>query len=152
MRPTFYLCEDYDKKYPIRAGGVLFYFKDEFLMIHSRGKYEDFGGQTDIGDNDLVDTVCREVEEESNGIFSKEYVKEKIKDIEPIYIKHCKYMLYIVELDKHYDPEIFGNKEIYDGLDRTIEWISWSEYKDKPLNFRLTDRNVYSCLNKFCFA
>lgn len=153
MRPTFYLVDDYEKENPIRAGGVLFYKKNdvgkyELLMIYSRDRYEDFGGQTDPTDEDLVDTVSREAEEESNKIFTKEFIKEKIKDIEPIYIKNCKYMLYIVEIDKYYDPKIFGDKEIHEDIDRTMEWVPYDELKHKRLNFRLTDRNVTRELNR----
>ena len=150
MRPTFYFEDDNKKENPIKAGGVLFYRKNdigkydkyEMLMIHSKDKYEDFGGQTDPNDNDLVDTVSREVEEESNGIFSKSFVKNIIKDIEPIYIKNCKYMLYIAELDKYYDPEIFGDREIHDNINRTIKWVPIDEFEHGELNFRLTDKNV----------
>ena len=156
MRPTFYLEDDYEKENPIRAGGVLFYKYDStsqqynLLMINTNGKYEDFGGQTDLEDDDLVDTVSRETEEESNGIFSKAFIKNKIKDTEPIYIKNCKYMLYIVEIDKYYDPKDFGDKEIYEDIDRTIEWVSFDDFTHKRLNFRLTDKNVTNCLNKLC--
>lgn len=152
MRPTFTLDEQ-----PVRAGGVLFYHHNKetdqynLLMIHSRGKYEDFGGQTDEVDKDYLDTVSREVEEESNNIIPREYIKKKIKDTKPIYIKHCKYILYFVESDTYYDPSIFGDHEDVDNIDRTVEWVSYDDFKSqefkKKLNFRLTAYNVLNYLD-----
>lgn len=131
MRPTFTLEDDK----PIRAGGILFYHHDQktnqykLLMINSRNKYEDFGGQTDEVDKDYLDTVSREVEEESNGIIPKDYIRDKIKNLEPIYIKHCKYILYCVEADAYYNPIIFGDHEVVDDINRTVEWISYDDFK-----------------------
>lgn len=152
MRPTFL----FDNQ-PVRAGGVLFYHHDketneyELLMIHSRGKYEDFGGQTDDVDKDYLDTVSREVEEETNNIIPKEYIRSKIENLEPIYIKHCKYILYCIEVDTYYDPHIFGDHEKVDNIDRTVEWVSYDTFKSqefiKKLNFRLTAYNVQNYLD-----
>ena len=36
--------------------------------------YEDFGGKTDMEDMTILDTISREVFEESNKIFKKEFV------------------------------------------------------------------------------
>jgi len=151
MRPTFTLNEQ-----QVRAGGVLFYYHNkkpdqfELLMINSRNKYEDFGGQTDEADKDFYDTICREVEEESNGIFPREFISDKIKSLEPIYIKHCKYVLYCVELDDHIDPSIFGDHEDTDDINRTVEWVSYDDFISqeikKKLNFRLTAYNVMNHL------
>jgi hypothetical protein len=74
-RPTFYLNDDPEK--PLRASGVLFYRFDmeemdyKLLLIYSRDKYEDFGGCTDDVDDNIKETAVREVEEESNKIFSQ---------------------------------------------------------------------------------
>lgn len=155
MRPTFMFNNQ-----PVRAGGILFYHHNkesdqyDLLMIHSRGKYEDFGGQTDEVDNDYLDTVSREVEEESNNIIPKDYIKNKIQNIEPIYIKHCKYILYCVESDAYYDPAIFGDHEKTDDINRTVEWVSYDDFKSedfkKKLNFRLTAYNVLNYLENLC--
>jgi hypothetical protein len=88
-RPTFYLHK-YNNKYNnhIRASGILFYNKNtkKVLMIKKDGKYEDFGGKTDIVDNHAFDTACRETEEESNGIFSQKELLAKydLNNIIPI--------------------------------------------------------------------
>ncbi|QKF94239.1 hypothetical protein QKU48_gp0781 [Fadolivirus algeromassiliense] len=153
-RPTFYLDDDDEKE--LRAGGVLFYKFNpsiadfELLMIYARNNYEDFGGCTDNKDKNILDTVSREVEEESNGIFKKDFIKNNIKDMDPIYIKHCKYALYVMELEDDVNPDDFGDKEIHDNIDRIVEWIPYSKFNDldfiNKLNFRLKAFNVLNHL------
>lgn len=153
-RPTFYLDDEHTQE--LRAGGVLFYKYNEdktnfdLLLIYSRNNYEDFGGCTDENDTNIIDTVSREVNEESNGIFEQDVIKNKIKDSIPIYIKHCKYALYFVELHENYNSGDFGDKEIHDNINRTVEWVSYDKFNDqefiKNLNFRLKSYNV---LNHF---
>ncbi|AYV76909.1 MAG: hypothetical protein Barrevirus3_29 [Barrevirus sp.] len=145
-RPTFYLDNDLTK--PVRAGGVLFYRHDvitntyNLLMIYSRNSYEDFGGCSDSTDQSLEQMICREVEEESNGIFGKKYVSDCIKGLNPIYIKYCKYVLYFVKIEEKYDPTIFGDVEICDNISRNVEWINYSDINQIKLNFRLTMTQV----------
>ena len=152
LRPVYYFNND--KTCEIKAGGVLFYIKknypqqSELLLISSQRGYEDFGGCTDICDNDIIDTIAREVEEESNGIFNKKYIREQINNLEPIYIIVCKYVLYLVELKEYHDPSIFGNIEIHDNIERTVEWVKFSELYDKKLNFRLKNFSVMNKLKK----
>ena len=148
--PIFYYNND--TSYELKAGGVLFYKynkeedKYEFLMINSRNQYEDFGGKTDVGDENIIKTISREVDEESNKIFSKEIIEEKIKNLVTVYVKHCKYLLYFVELTDNYNPLDFGKKEHHDNLNRTVEWVGQENfYKEefiKNLNFRLRIFNV----------
>lgn len=149
-RPTFFL--DVEKTQEIRAGGVLFYKYNEdksnceLLLIKTCYCYEDFGGCTDAIDSNILETVSREVQEESNGIFCKKDVYEKIKDVNPIYIARSKYVLYLVELDKRYDVSLFGEKEFHDNICRTVEWIPYDMLNDNnfinKLNFRLKAFNV----------
>ena len=154
-RPTFWYNNDENKK--IRAGGVLFYkFNEttlnlEFLMIHNKNNYyEDFGGRTDIEDNDIIDTICREVEEESNKIFKKEFIRKELINSKSTYIKQCKYLLYFVELKNYHDPKKFGEIEIHDNIERTVEWITYDDFCNKnfleKLNFRLKSYNVSECI------
>jgi len=154
VRPTFYMDEE--KQIELRAGGILFYkYNDDktnfdLLLIYSRNNYEDFGGCTDEQDKNIIDTVSREVNEESNGIFKVDDIKEKIKDINPLYIKHCKYALYCVELIDNYNPKDFGGKEIHDNIKRKVEWVSFDNFSDNDfvakLNFRLRAYNVLNYL------
>ena len=136
-QPTFYLDDDTNK--PIRAGGIIFYKfqktenddnsdnennknnekpKEEivFLMIRNRNLLEDFGGQTDEADKTYLDTVVRETDEESNGIFKRKKLINRLKDEYKYYNPLCKYIVYFVKLkndEKEYDPEIFGDKETH---------------------------------------
>lgn len=152
IRPTFFL--NGNKSYPVRAGGTLFYRYDDhdntysLLLIFSRNIYEDFGGCSDTTDKSIEDMVSREVEEESNCIFRKEYVLNLIKKInQPVYIKQSKYVLYFVQIDELYDPSIFGDREIHDGFSRTVEWINYNDYKnynDIKKNPRLCNSEVIS--------
>jgi len=154
-QPTFLYSKD---KLPVKAGGVIFYYIDEnmmvrFLLLHSRGRYEDFGGKTDIKDTCYEDTVAREVEEESNNIFKKEDIKKKIKDLEPIYTKHSKYIIYFIKLDSDIDSALFGDKEIYENIPRTVEWVTASELKSSKfikdkLNFRLRFKDFFEKINE----
>ena len=88
-RPTFYYNNN--NRCEIRAGGIIFYKhtrdmnEPEFLMIKNWDRYEDFGGRTDVIDNTIEDTICREADEESNGIFPKNEVHDLIKNLNPIY-------------------------------------------------------------------
>ena len=157
-RPTFYLNDDTEN--PVRAGGVLFYRYDEhdssyqLLLIYSRNKYEDFGGCSDNVDVDIKNMVAREVAEESNLIFSKEFILDSIKDKEPLYIKYSKYILYFVQIDELYDPQIFGNKELHDNIERTVEWVPYENFKDKEFLKKVNGRlnnwvTLYNMKNLF---
>lgn len=159
-RPTFYYNDD--PKKPIRAGGVLFYYQDgdepEILMIKNGEKFEDFGGRTDAVDQTARDTIAREVEEESNCIFSKQEIMSYLNDKNTIHVHNSKYLVYFVELNKYYDPKIFGDREIHDGFDRTVEWIPYSQLMDKDfirekLHFRLRNKGFFDglkrCINLF---
>ena len=153
-RPTFYL--DDDKLKPVRAGGVLFYRYDDkndsyhLLLIYSRDNYEDFGGCSDKKDISIEQMVAREVDEESNGIFGQQFILENIKNanIEPVYIKYCKYVLYFIQINEIYDPEIFGDKEICDDIERKVEWLSYDDFKTKKINFRLNTHEVLNHMKK----
>lgn len=144
QRPIFH----YEEINEIKAGGILFYRYNEitnendFLLINSRNNYEDFGGRTDQVDSNIIDTISREVYEESNCIFEKDFIIKKIENNdEKIYIPYCKYLLYIVKLDDFYEIKDFGDTEIHDNIKRTCEWIPQSKFMEnafiKKLNFRL---------------
>jgi len=151
-RPVFHYKTEENE---VKAGGVLFYKKHEdsikLLMVYSRDKYEDFGGRTDVDDADYLDTVAREVEEESNKIFLREDIRKRIEKLEPVYIKVSKYVLYFVELtDKENDinPTAFGDKEFHDDIPRTVELIDSNTFKSGSfikdnLNFRLKNRLIF---------
>lgn len=161
QRPTFYI----GKNNPCRAGGVLPYKMYDntlyFIMIKSNGKYEDFGGKTSVEDKSINDTIIREAYEESNGIFSIistqqniENYQQKSLNIQRIYMKSGKYLLYIIRSDEDYDPDLFGNKEFHDNIGRTVEWVSIDtlmsrEFTRTNLHPRLCNRYFFQCTHRF---
>lgn len=147
-RPTFYLDEK-----PIRAGGVLLYRGDySFLMIYSRGNYEDFGGRTDNIDTCIEDTVAREAEEESNGVLTREYVRMQLDNGKIFYNSPSKYIVYIAEITENFDPESFGDIEIHDNIKRTVEWIPLEKILDGEvsINPRIQTHQIKQYLETLC--
>lgn len=151
-RKTFYLDDDDEK--PLRAGGVIIYKYDkesniELLLISSRGQYEDIGGCTDNIDEDIFETVSREVEEETNEVITYGEIIKRLHDATYVYSKSSKYIIYIVQAtdeETNLESSEFGNKEIHDDISRTISWVPLSTILDKDiirykLNFRM--KNTY---------
>jgi len=152
--PIFYYKNIDD--FEIKAGGVIFYTfdKDEcilkFLLINNNGIYEDFGGKTDLCDKSIFDTITREVEEESNKIFTRKEIFDKIKNKNPLYTKNSKYILYFCHIKDHeqYKSSMFGDREFHENIERTVEWISYNTLKtydfiNNNLNFRLKSKNFF---------
>lgn len=139
-RPVFYHKGNKDKE--LKAGGIIFYKDKKLLLINSNNKIEDFGGKTEPKDKNIYDTVAREVEEESNRIFNFNDIRNKIEDENYIYIPWSKYALFFIELDKYYDIKIFGNKEEYENINRTVEWVTLDEFLSRKKNFRLIGKSV----------
>jgi len=147
-RPIFYFNDD--KNSEIRAGGILFYKYNktnfDLLLTYSRNNYEDFGGCTDENDKNIIDTISREVVEESNNIFNQTEIKKKLEDAHCVYVKHCKYIVYFVELAEDYDVSLFGDTEVCDNFKRTVEWVPYDTINNIKLNFRLKSYNVLNYL------
>jgi hypothetical protein len=141
----------------VKAGGCLLYKfnKDNelyILLMKSREKFEDLGGTTDTKDKTILDTISREVYEESNKLISKESIKARIEKLTPIYIKTSKYLLYILEATEEeakLKSELFGKLELHDNIKRTVHWMKYNRIKDEDyqekLNFRL---KYYPVFNK----
>ena len=135
-RPTFFI----DMK-PVRAAGILFYVhnrnKKYWLLRKCKGLYSDTGGKTDINDKSILDTAIRETVEETNGhLFSKKHSVNKCRkilidqfsknDIESIYIKKSKYILYLFELrwtNKEIPLGRFGEIEIHTNKPHSFHWV-----------------------------
>ncbi len=158
-RPTFF---NNDENQPIRAGGVIFYKIDtltkqiKMLMQYTerldqrtnikRHVYEDIGGKTDEIDNNINDTIIREVVEETNGIITKEIVqdyldKENHKKNQCYYLKHSKYYLILIEANKNIidiDRRSYGKVE-KNGKQRQFHWIDATRLNTKgtPFNQRI---------------
>lgn len=125
-RPTFfYNNKKKNSENKIRAAGIIFYYYENnqpiFLMINVSGKYEDFGGKTDVIDTSILETIVREATEESNNIFNKNNIKICKKNM--CYSKKSKYLLCFQEISIKYDVELFGTVELNNGINRTVEWI-----------------------------
>ena len=135
-----------DKNNEIKAGGILFYFKDKdnikFLMsTYKNNTLSDFGGRIDKTDKSIQETIAREVEEETNGIYRQNYVLEKIKDLKPYYSPTRKYMVYLVELDEDINIKLFGDWEFSDGIERFVYWIPGQKIINKKfLKNKLSQR------------
>lgn len=141
LRPTFYYNED--KTMPIRAGGCLIYkvFNDKikFLMIKKTydEKYEDIGGKTDINDITEIDTISREVEEETNMVIDKNIIKYQLSKSKSVYIPCSKYIIYLIQAnsyERNLKSKYFGRKEIKDNISRTVEWVDIENIIENKLN------------------
>jgi hypothetical protein len=156
-RPTFYFNND--EKQPITAGGVLFYKivnnKMELLVIENRNVYEDFGGCTDEKDKDIYHTVSRETYEESNKIFKKKNIRDRIiKTDKYIYSPKSKYILFILKAtdeEEELTTERFGSRELHDDIYRTVKWISIDKFLASntirfKMNFRLKNKYIFDML------
>ena len=155
-RKTFYHKDNKDE--PIRAGGVILYKHVnntiELLLISSRGLYEDIGGCVDNEDEDIYDSVSREVEEETNAVITYDAIKHRLYDSDSVYSKQSKYIIFIVEAtneEANHESEIFGNTENHDNISRTINWIPLKTFLSKnivkyKLNFRLKNTYLFNKL------
>jgi len=127
-RPTFYT----KTHKPIRAGGVLFIKDDKYLLQkkHKEDGYEysDFGGKTDSVDNNILDTIIREVKEETNNhiILTSSQLEKAIKK----YCLSSKYLLFIIKTNHDFEKKIslMGTQEMNSDIIRTIGWFK-PEYK-----------------------
>ena len=145
-RPTFYY--DNDEFKPIRAGGLIIYKieqnKIKLLLIRTNFNnievFEDIGGKTDSKDISFYETISREVGEETNNVINPNIIKNQLYNADSIYISHGKYLLYIIKAnnyEKKLDVIDFGNKEIHDNIDRTIEWVNVDDYINQTKNFNV---------------
>jgi len=127
-RPTFYTRTHK----PIRAGGVLFIKDGNYLLQKKHKKngheYSDFGGKTDSVDNNILDTIIREVKEETNNhiILTVSHLEKARKK----YFFSSKYLLFIIKTDNDFEEEIalMGTHEMNSDIIRTVGWFK-PEYK-----------------------
>jgi len=160
-RPTFYFENDLIK--PIRAGGILLYKKYngdiKFLIIKKLtfgdNLHEDIGGKTDIGDLDIIDTISREVNEETNNVINRDIIKEQIKSVgKPLYVPFSKYLIYLVEaneLQMNLKPSAFGSEETHDSIKRIIYWMKVKNFLLDRYNFnpRMNNQGIKKYITEF---
>ena len=144
-RPTFYI-----DGFELRAGGVLFYRtikdKKEVLLIKKGERWEDIGGKTDLGDTCIEETVAREVEEETNSVIKKQYIRKQPDTGFPLYSK-TKYALYFIKANQYERKlctEDFGTTEFMDNISRTLHWVPIENLKTITLHPRLYLQSILS--------
>ncbi len=131
----------------ISACGSLFYKIEDNVVKLLLIKYndinwprlDDFGGKIDMSDESVFDAMTREVMEETNNIITYDYLKNAINnDTKVFYNNQSKYYLWLIRVDNTIftDTSVFGNNEISENIDRSINWYNFSEIKNN-LAFRL---------------
>ena len=130
-------------KNSISAAGCLFYkivkHKIYLLLISYADpkwpKLDDFGGKVDITDETILDTIKREVQEETNKVILLDIKNLKY---ELFYNKHAKYYSILTRVDDTFnkDTSVFGKIENTDQIYRKIKWYEYSKVK-KQLAYRL---------------
>ena len=139
-RPTFYTRSNKE----IRAGGVLF-VKDGKYLLQKKPKnnsfqYSDFGGKTDVSDNDIIDTIIREVKEETNNQII--LTRNQLNKAKKKYITSSKYLLFIIKTKKNFKKQInqMGNQEMNSDIIRTIQWCK-PNYNDYHIRLKTYFQN-----------
>ena len=150
-RKCFYY-EDSNEQ-PILAAGVLFIKEEKgkkFVLMQKKiekdktDEYSDFGGKIDLDDDNIVDTIARELGEELNKGLYKKVKKENVyldtteelknlilqNIVKLIYQRTAKYFVIIAKLPKDIilDFEKIGNYEEFDKINRTVEWVSYEDF------------------------
>jgi NUDIX domain len=124
----------------IYAGGCLLYKivnnQIFFLMIYSdwRKAHEDIGGKVDNNDKTVYGTVIREAMEETNHIIKLN--KDRLTSSPHFYNNEGKYILFLVEAnDEESQTTVkdFGPKELYENIERTIDWIKCDDFIQKKI-------------------
>ena len=117
------------RTYPVKAGGVIFKYNDLYLLQQNTDeKYTgnpkkfyswcDFGGKVEKEDTNILETIIRELKEETNDILTNINFDNSIY----YYISNAKYLLIINTIDNKIDEKLFGNKEIKTNRMRRCEW------------------------------
>jgi hypothetical protein len=143
VRPTF----EYQNQ-PVKAAGLLVWTESKgkkwTLFRKYKGKWADMGGKTDTVDNSILDTVVREVcEETNNSLFctNDEDCASKVRNIierhssKMFYDAKCKYLLFYCKVDASLlaaPLSRFGEAE--GSKKHEYQWVT---SVPQPLNFRL---------------
>lgn len=142
-RPTFAFRGN-----PVRAAGLIVYTLDNdkewMLLRECKNKWSDIGGKTEPGDKTIIDTIVREVcEETNNHLFSEndtaKMCQEKLfqllqGDMYAKYDKKCKYLILkcLVPIGlKQEDNKRFGQSE------KQPHKYEWHISYPKKVHFRL---------------
>lgn len=138
-RPTFY----YNGK-PLRAGGCLFYVvkdgKREYLLRNTKWpkpNWSDIGGKTDRVDENILDTIVREVAEETNFQLFGEHDQIAAESalyehfdratMEMYYGEKSKYMLVVCEVPDSVRSLPMMRFGLEEGTDKMAHHYKWTE-------------------------
>jgi hypothetical protein len=155
-KKVMYLNGDHTK--PIMGSGVLIYKNEDgkmkILILDTKHKYEDIGGNIYRTDSTLYDAICREIEKETNGIIKKTDIFNRIQKAKYIYIPKAKYLVFLLEAtvtEKKLKKQDFGDKELHNNYNRDIGWINRQQLSNKiifkyKLNNRLKNKILFDTL------
>jgi len=148
------------------SAGICFYTDKKILLLKKQNnKYEFLGGKTDNRDKSLFITAIREAQEESNNLIlgyrepCQEKIIKYILDTNKDYVywypnKEYRFGLFFIKLEEHMEknPQFYGNREIYEDIERTLDWISINRIneiidKKRNLNFE-NDCFIFDNLHK----
>jgi hypothetical protein len=123
--------------------------EDQLLLIkynepawseQSAIRLDDLGGKVDIVDCSPLDTMAREVFEESNGLITRDKIfGADANHIRYFYNYKSKYYCAVVDVGEDFFPDtsVFGDSEIADDIKRTINWYKLKDIKHNMLCLRL---------------
>jgi 8-oxo-dGTP pyrophosphatase MutT (NUDIX family) len=155
---TMYMCDDENK--PVTAAGALFYKKVNkklmLLVIETNNQYEDIGGKIDPSDETIYEAAAREIEEETNEVITKDSIIERLEEAQYIYVPRSKYIIFLIEANEEESKltkQDFGDREIYEGYNRTIGWLSKEELVKEQtikykLNWRMKSKSLFEKLKE----
>ena len=156
---------------PVKAAGVIFTRKgirrNSILMQELTTKHyiQDFGGKVDNKDVNLLETVSRELFEESNASIYYKNTKKFLSIIQLkrlisnhkyyiLYLKQSKYLLFFVNFPNTtmVNFKVSGKYELLDMISRTVKWIPMKDFfdiqKENGLHARLDNKYVLNILEK----
>lgn len=141
----------------ITAGGCLFYKIVDgeiwlLLIKYSSPEHpllDDFGGKADITDRSIMQTIMRELSEETNGIITGEDIEHLVNVSPAFYNKQSKYYVKVVCVDNSFYPDttVFGDFEGVDYISRTVGWYKFNEVRDKLAHRLQLNEQLMSFLN-----
>lgn len=158
-------------EYPVKAAGVIFtkkgYNYNSILMqdLTLKNYIQDFGGKVDDTDKNILETVCRELFEESNAsIYYKNTKKflsiNQLKRLvnnnryRILYLKNSKYLFFFVNFPNtvNINFNVSGDYEILDMIPRTVKWYTMKDFfelqQKNKLHIRLDNKYVLNILSE----
>lgn len=127
-------------KYPISAAGCIFYKTNNKQILLAKyddpkwNRLDDLGGVVDGGDNNVFDTIIREVSEETNNVINKKMMTKFIYGgkYKYFYNVKSKYFCIVIKVPNNFivDTSVFGSIETHDNIRRIISWREYDKVKN----------------------